>query len=73
MKTLCINVSSIFIFSGWVEKAIQVTRGVRWKDTVNARSWVAAKQCKPGLTVRLGQQVNREARTNDQGAGYREL
>lgn len=57
------------MFKQWVEKVIQVIRGVSWKDTVNARSWVAAKQCKEGLAVRLSQQVNRETR-NDQGARY---
>lgn len=73
MKTSCINVSSIFIFEGWVEKAIQMIRGIRWKDTVNARSWVVAKQCKSGLTVTLGQQVTWESRMSDQGASYHEL
>lgn len=40
---------------------------------VSAKSWVAAKQRKPGLTARLGQQVNRGARMNAQGTSYREL
>lgn len=57
------------MFKEWVEKAIQVIRGVRWKDTVNARAWVAAKQCKEGLAARLSQQVIRETR-NDQGVRY---
>lgn len=70
MKTFCINVSSILRFRGWGKKAIQVTRGVRWKDTVNARSWAAAKQRQAGLTARLGQQVNRGARMDAQGASY---
>lgn len=52
---------------------MQVIKGVRWKDTVNVRSSVAAKRCKSGLTVTLGQQVNWEARMSDQGASYHEL
>ena len=54
-------------------KAVQVIRGVRWKDIVNSRTWVAAKQCKLGLIVRFGQQVNWEARMSDQGGSYHEL
>lgn len=42
-------------------------------DMVSARSWVAAKRHKLGLTAELGQQVNRGTRMNAQGASCHEL